>query len=168
METDGITLRGYRPGDLDALYALDVACFEKPFRFTRGAMRRFAEAANAQVVIAETQGELAGFCIVHMERVRGGHVGYVVTLDVAAAYRRQGLARRLMAEAERQAEAAGCNALALHVHTGNAAAIRFYAACGFVYVRPAQDFYGPGLDAAVWSKELSERRAPRTEDLGKV
>jgi ribosomal-protein-alanine N-acetyltransferase len=154
METEHITLRRYQPGDLDAMYALDVACFAKPFRFTRGAMRRFAEAANAQVVIAEAQAALAGFCIVHLENFRGGPVGYVVTLDVAPEHRRQGIARALMAEAERQAAATGCTAMALHVYTGNAAAIRFYAGCGFVYARPASGFYGPGLDAEVWRKEL--------------
>lgn len=151
---DGITLRGYRPDDLEALYALDVVCFEEPFRFTRRAMRRFAEAANAQVVIAEAQAVLAGFCIVHVEQPRGGMVGYVVTLDVAVAYRRQGVAWMLMVEAEQQAAAAGCEALALHVYTGNAAAVRFYAGFGFVRVGMAKGFYGPGLDAEVWRKEI--------------
>ena len=81
-------------------------------------------------------------------------MGYVVTLDVAVAHRRRGVARTLMVEAERQAAVAGCAAMALHVHVGNAAAIGFYAGCGFVYVQLAKDFYGPGLDAEVWRKEL--------------
>jgi len=152
--TEDITLRGYRADDLDAMYALDIVCFEEPFRFTRRTMRRFAEAENAHVVIAEAEGVLAGFCIVDVERVGGAQMGYVVTLDVAVAHRRRGVARTLMVEAERQAAVAGCSAMVLHVHTGNAAAMGFYAGEGFVQTGMARAFYGAGVDAEVWRKEL--------------
>jgi ribosomal-protein-alanine N-acetyltransferase len=148
-------LRGYRPDDLEALYALDVVCFEPPFRFTRSAMRRFATAANARVVIAESQGVLPGFCIVHIERVRGSRIGYIVTLDVAPEHRRQGLAQTLIAEAERYSAQANCDALALHVFAGNEAAIRFYARIGFTYIGLEEDFYGRGLAAEVWRKDIA-------------
>ena len=66
-----VTLREYRDGDIEAMYALDVACFEPVFRFSRRAMRRFAEARGAVTVLAEVEADLAGFCIVQMEeRVR--------------------------------------------------------------------------------------------------
>ena len=59
-------LRGYQADDLDAMHALDVVCFERPFRFTRGAMRRFAEAKKARVVVAEEGDALVGFVILHV------------------------------------------------------------------------------------------------------
>ena len=62
-------LRGYRDDDLDAMFRLDEVCFEAPFRFSRAAMRRFAKARRARVAIAELDGELVGFCIVHVETV---------------------------------------------------------------------------------------------------
>src|SRR5580693_3548905 len=80
---DEVTLRDYRPGDAAEMYALDIVCFEPVFRFSRGAMRGFAEASGAIAVLAEAAGELVGFCVVQME----GKIGYVVTLDVAAAWR---------------------------------------------------------------------------------
>ena len=142
--------RGFRAGDLEAMYALDVVCFEKPFRFSRVAMRRFAEARRARVVIAERDGVLVGFCIVHVE----AEVGYVVTLDVAPEFRRHGLASRLMERMEDEAREAECVAMALHVFTGNGAAIRFYERMGYGFWQKAKGFYGVGVDALVYRKGL--------------
>lgn len=147
-------LRGYREDDLDAMYALDVVCFERHFRFTRSAMRRFAEAKKACVVIAEEGDALVGFVIQHIEEAQEGCVGYITTLDVAPEQRRNGIARLLMSEAERQAQRADCAALVLHVFTGNEEAIRFYASIGFVRSHREEEFYGPGIDAWVFHKRL--------------
>ena len=147
--------RGYREGDLDALFRLDEVCFAEPFRFSQSEMRRFAQAQHALVVIAEEEhGELAGFCVVHVKAVKTGRVGYVVTLDVAPTMRRQGVARELMERMERQALKAGCGEIALHVFVQNEAAIRFYERMGYVYSHRADGFYGRGLDALVYRKAL--------------
>src|ERR1700679_2006412 len=100
------------------MHALDVVCFEKPFRFTRGAMRRFADAKNARVTIAEYQDALAGFVILHIEEVGAERVGYIITLDVSLPHRRKGVARMLMDEAEQQAQSEGCASLVLPVSPG--------------------------------------------------
>jgi [ribosomal protein S18]-alanine N-acetyltransferase len=152
-----VRLRGYEPGDLDAMHALDVACFELPFRFTRAAMRRFAQVAKARVILAEEDDGLAGFVVMHVERSGGERVGYIITLDVAADQRRKGIAGALMGEAERQAVEAGCSMMALHVFAGNAAAIEFYESAGFVRSHRARGFYGDGLDAMVYHHVLAER-----------
>jgi ribosomal-protein-alanine N-acetyltransferase len=150
-----VVLRRYLPADLDALYAMDVACFEAPFRFSRSMMRRFAEAAKARVVVAAAGPKIVGFCIVHVEREESGRVGYVVTLDVEEDYRRTGIAAMLMEEAERQCAASGCAAMVLHVFVGNAAALRFYERCGYERTSAEPGFYGVGLAAEVWLKRLS-------------
>lgn len=147
-----MVLRGYRDGDLDAMFRLDEVCFETPFRFSRAAMRRFAEARRARVVIAELGGELVGFCIVHVETVEREKIGYVVTLDVALAWRRQGLAGMLMERCEAAAREAGCVSMALHVFPGNEAAIRFYEGMGYAFWARDKDFYGVGVDALVYRK----------------
>lgn len=152
-----IVLRGYRDGDFEAMYALDVVCFDARFRFSRSQMRRYAEAVKARVAIAEREGALAGFAVLHIERVKGALVGYVMTLDVAPEMRRLGIAHRLMDDLERQAREAGCIAMALHVFTGNDAAIAFYERAGYVRVQAARWFYGPGLDAWVYRKPLAAR-----------
>ncbi|HZL28472.1 MAG TPA: GNAT family N-acetyltransferase [Acidobacteriaceae bacterium] len=146
--------RGYRPDDFEAMFRLDEACFGPPFRFSRATMRRFAEAKKARVVVAEQEG-LAGFCVMHVERVPGGCVGYIVTLDVAVAFRRRGLAAELMRRVEDTAREAGCQAMALHVSVGNDGAIRFYERCGYERSARAEGFYGKGGDAWIYRKALS-------------
>jgi len=149
-------LRGYLPSDLDALVALDDVCFDPPFRFSGSAMRGFVQAINARVTIADAaDGSIAGFCVLHIQHVQPHPVGYIVTLDVAPGARRQGLAGELMARAEAQALEAGCAAVALHVFTGNAAAIRFYERRGYVFSHRAAAFYARGVDALVYSKRLA-------------
>ena len=150
--TEGFTLRGYRAGDWEAMHALDVVCFEPPFRFSSKTMRIFSEAQGAVPILAEVAGELVGFCVVQMEE----HVGYLVTLDVAEAWRRRGLARRLMADAEAKVRAAGGSAVTLHVFPGNEGAVRFYEAIGYKRLGTVEGFYGRGVDALAYGKWLDE------------
>ena len=154
---DGITLRNYQPGDADSMFALDLECFQPPFHFTRRAMQRFAEQPGAITLLAESSAQppqLAGFLIAHME----GRTAYIVTLDIAATFRRRGLARVLMAEAESRALAAGAQEIALHVFTGNTGAIAFYESLGYNRARMAEDFYAHGVHALVYRKELMQKK----------
>jgi len=145
------TLRSYRPGDWQAMHALDLLCFAPAFRFSRGAMRSFAEAPGAFSLLAHAQGTLAGFCIAQLE----DRTGYIVTLDVASAWRRRGLARRLMAELESRLLAAGAAEMHLHVFTGNEAAIRFYESIGYTRIGMAENFYAQNLHALVYRKKFA-------------
>jgi ribosomal-protein-alanine N-acetyltransferase len=159
------TLRSYRPGDWQAMHMLDLICFEPVFQFSRRAMRGFAEAPGAVTVLAETQrelaeaerelanseSELAGFCLTQLE----DRTGYVVTLDVALAWRRRGLASRLMAEVESKLHSAGAMHMELHVFTGNAGAIRFYESIGYTQTGVAENFYARGLHALLYRKKLA-------------
>jgi ribosomal-protein-alanine N-acetyltransferase len=149
-----IVIRRGLPSDLAAMYALDLACFEPPFVFSRQAMRRFALQANAIVLVAESGQAMAGFVIVHVERRGALTAAYVTTLDVAAKHRRAGLARRLMQMAEGAAADAGAGHVWLHVFTENAAAIRFNETCGYTREVHVPGFYGAGRSAYVYGKEL--------------
>ncbi len=150
-----IVFRDYRTTDLESMFQLDEACFEEEFRFDRESMREFAEEQNSIVRVAENDGEVAGFVIAHVERVSHGRQAYVVTLDVAAAYRQNGLATRLMNDVEASMVAAGVQWIQLHVFTGNVNAIRFYERIGYQRMSMQRGFYGEsGLDAFVYGKEL--------------
>jgi ribosomal-protein-alanine N-acetyltransferase len=135
---------------------LDEACFAEEFRFDRESMREFAEEQNAVVRVAEKScGGIAGFIIVHVERVLSEWRAYIVTLDVAAECRKKGLARRLMREVEACAMVAGVRWMQLHVFTENLGAIRFYERMGYERVNLQRGFYGEaGLDAYVYGKSL--------------
>ncbi len=62
---------------------------------------------------------------------------YLANMAVFPEYRRQGLGRLLLTDAETQARQKGCNRLALDVEAGNRDAIRLYERVGFV--REAHD-----------------------------
>ncbi|GAC1424558.1 MAG: ribosomal protein S18-alanine N-acetyltransferase [Acidobacteriaceae bacterium] len=145
-----VTLREYRPDDLRAMYRLDVECFEPPFRFSRRTMQGFAEAESAVTVLADVEGELAGFGIAEVAEGEG----YVVTVDVGAAWRRKGLGRRLMEQLEKKVKAGGGEVMWLHVFAGNAQAIRLYEGSGYVRMGVAEGFYGRALDALMYEKRL--------------
>lgn len=146
--TRAVALRSYRRGDWKAMYALDLICFEPPFRFGQREMRRLAQEPGAMTVLAEADSELAGFCIAHTD----SSWAYLVTLDVAPAWRRSGLARRLMREVEAQASASGVRGMGLHVFNGNAAAIAFYEQIGYSRVGFSDGFYGGSRDALIYRK----------------
>jgi ribosomal-protein-alanine N-acetyltransferase len=161
VDGDGMKtgLRGYRDEDLEALCRLDEACFTVEFRFDRVAMRRFVGYRKAVVVVAEACGgrEICGFVIVHLEGTGRALGGYVVTLDVAEGWRRRGLAGRLMAEAERQAQAGGAVWMGLHVFVENGGAMAFYEREGYVQGERVAGFYSAAgdrerMDAWVYRK----------------
>ena len=150
-----VVLRDYRASDLDAMFRLDETCFAEEFRFDWRSMRDFAEEPDAVVRVAEREGGIAGFVIAHMERMALQLCAYVVTLDIAPEYRRQGLARSLMNEMESHVAAAGARWIHLHVFTGNEGAIRFYEQIGYERTGVRRGFYGrSGLDAFVYGKKL--------------
>ncbi len=150
------TLRAGSEADVRAMYMLDLLCFDETFRFDLRSMRRFVLEPDAIVVVAEAAGKLAGFVVVHLLSRRKQSAGYVVTLDVAREFRRQGLAGELMSAAEKAALEDGARAMMLHAHTGNAGAVRFYEGRGYRRESECAGFYGDGLDAWVFRRELAE------------
>lgn len=137
------------------MFRLDEDCFAKEFRFDRQSMREFAEFPNAVVRIAEEDsGGIAGFVIAHVEVVSGECAAYVVTLDVATDWRKIGLGGRLMRDIESCLTARGARWIRLHVFTGNEPAIRFYERLRYKQIRVIRGYYGEGLNAIVYGKEL--------------
>ena len=156
--------REYSSADLDAIFGLDEICFEAPFRFSARTMRQFAEARNALTVVAESDdGEIAGFCIAHVERSRGRLSAYIVTLDIDPKQRRCGLAGQIMERIEQQALDAGCDAMALHVSVENEGAIAFYESKKYERSHMVKSFYGLGRHAYVYRKALTSTRGQTKE-----
>jgi ribosomal-protein-alanine N-acetyltransferase len=73
----------------------------------------------------------------------------VLTLAVAPAARRQGIAAGLLREARGLAAACGAAAIFLEVATGNAAALALYCREGFAEIGRRRRYYVDGSDAVV-------------------
>jgi ribosomal-protein-alanine N-acetyltransferase len=134
------------------LYALDQICFEPGIAYSRGELRRFLSIATAQAVLADEDGNLAGFAVGYLTRRRTAHV---VTLDVSPSQRRRGLGRMLLEALLERLTRAGALAARLEVSTENSGAIAFYENLGFTVRRRLPGYYGPGRDALEMEKALS-------------
>lgn len=153
--------RSYHADDVEQMVRLDELCFSAAFRFDRRTMRQFAQAPGAIVIIAEevltdrSTSPMAGFTILHLEGAGRERYGYVVTIDVASEFRRAGIGRQLLEQAEQKVRAAGVARVGLHVAVDNAGAIRFYERQGYACAGLARRFYREaGLDALIYLKDL--------------
>ncbi len=147
--------RPYRPEDFEALYALEEACFQPPFRFGRRYMRSLVRRANAATWIAEEEGTIAGFAIVHWEKRRGRVRAYLETLEVRPELRGRGTGGELLRRCAASAREAGAVVMGLHVDAENEAAIGLYQAHGFERQGRVEGYYPEGRAAEVYVKRLT-------------
>lgn len=137
-------LREYRAPDFDSLVALDRDCFEPGIAYSPREMRGFLSLATREIVVAESAGEIAGFCLGHRAP---RSVGRIITLDVRSDRRRGGVGAALLSALIARLEAAGARRTVLEVDLRNAGAIAFYESLGFRRGGTIPDYYGPGRDA---------------------
>ena len=80
----------------------------------------------------------------------------VQILDVAVdeAYRRRGIARKLLSHVSYDAQMLGCETASLEVEAANEAAIALYSELGFSRAGVRKGYYGPGADALVLTAPL--------------
>ena len=84
----------------------------------------------------------------------------VLTLATRPQYRRQGLARGALSEAESKAQASGSTSVFLEVAEDNAAARALYASCGYQQVGRRQRYYTPKNAAPIAALILRKDLAP--------
>jgi ribosomal-protein-alanine N-acetyltransferase len=143
-----IVLREGRPADFEALWALDQDCFAHGIAYSRRELRAFLSRKTAVTIVAEHDGRIVAFVLGWRSISTEGHV---ITLDVAAAARRQGLGRRLMGELEHRFRAAGVTRVQLEVDVANTSAVMLYERLGYRKVGRLSSYYGRGRHA--WSME---------------
>jgi len=112
---------------------------------------------NSYSIVAEVEQTLAGFIVVEIECADEAMKGYVLTLDVHPEYRRKGLAKTLMAVAEKDLANAGADLIWLHVDQENEAAVRFYERAGYRRSGVAVAYYGSQRDAWIYERYLSKQ-----------
>jgi ribosomal protein S18 acetylase RimI-like enzyme len=149
-----VLYRRYKPEDFAALYEIEEACFQPPFRFGRRYMRQLVENLDAATWIAEQDGHMAGFAIVEWMQDEDATVAYIQTIEVAAEQRRQGVGGELLRYVETSACAAGAHIIWLHVDAENSAAIRLYERRGYAGQGRAEHYYARNRTALVYSKQL--------------
>ena len=115
-----------------------------------GARRLYIGAIDGDL----TQGEIVGYGGIALS----GESADIHTVAVVEKFRRQGIAKRLMARLERWAKDQGANEFLLEMRVGNVEAKPLYESLGYREVSVRKDYYAPGMDAIVMSKSAGVHR----------
>lgn len=148
----GIRLRAGGLLDLEALTALETTVFSHD-RISRRSFRGFLTSLNADLVVAEHAGALAGYALVL--RRPNTTVSRLYSIAVAPANAGRGLGSMLLGAAERAALRRGSAVLRLEVHAHNTAAIAWYRRSGYVIFDRHIAYYGDRGDALRLQKPLA-------------
>jgi ribosomal protein S18 acetylase RimI-like enzyme len=130
---------------------LESVSFETD-RFSHRNFRHLLTRGHAATLIATDRRSVCGYATVLLRR--GTLVARLYSIAVAPGARRHGLARDLLAAAERVARKRGARCLRLEVRTDNAVAQALYARAGYQRYRVTPRYYADGADAARLEKPL--------------
>ena len=142
MSTTGpigdLRIRRAGPADLDALMALEQRCFAQDAQ-SRRSMAHLIERAHGELRVAEADRGVLGYVMLLYRR--GTRVARIYSIAIDAQARGQGLARRLIDDAERCARDAGCARLSAEARWSNQASRALFSACGFSEAGRLADYY---------------------------
>lgn len=143
-------VRSARPEDLPALVELE-ALFPSD-AMSRRSLRHFIQAASADFLVADHDGELLGnLLLLHRS---GSTTARIYSVVVAPRARGMGLGRDLVLAAEAHAAARGCRQIRLEVRVDNAPARTLYERLGYTLESPLPAYYDDGCDGLRLVKTL--------------
>jgi len=126
---------------LDKLYEIEKQCFEQE-AFTKQQLAYFLTDYNTVGLVARVNSELAGFAIAQVNVERNTLFGHILTVNVAPAYRRMGIAQELLSEIEKILRGKGARECRLEVREDNVAALNLYHKLGYSKVAKLEKYYG--------------------------
>ena len=162
-----VTLRSYEPHDFSALHRLDQACFPQGISYSKTTLRYFLTRSSADCTIAMDGDKIAGFILTE----ENPPLAHIITLDVAQAFRRQGVGTALLAESEKNLALRGVRNVLLETAIDNEPAVAFWKRHGYRIEAVLKRYYLARLDAYEMQKILaaSTARDPATKtELPKV
>ena len=148
-------MRSATLADLDALLALENACYPPNQAYSREEYRYALAVAKAVNLAHEEDGRIVGFVgAFHHKAWRAGHV---YTVNVHPSQRGKGLGKRLMAACEARLADLGMRRVVLEVNVENDAAIALYESCGYARVKRLPNYYTQyeNNDAFLYERELA-------------
>lgn len=147
-------LRPAGPADLALLEALEVACFEDPWRGRELAV--WLEPERGAAWLAGHGDRVLAFALFQL--LPGA--SELLRVAVLPEARRRGLARRLLEGALRSLAGQGRPACYLEVRAGNRPALALYRSLSFRELNLRKGYYSNGEDALVLGRQLEEKPPP--------
>jgi ribosomal-protein-alanine acetyltransferase len=126
---------------LDKYYEIEKQCFKKE-AFTKQQIAYLLTDYNAIALAARVDSEIAGFIIGRIGIVRNTLFGHILTVNIAPAYRRKGIAEKFLREIEAIFKEKGAKECRLEVREDNFAATSLYQKLGYKKVGKLEKYYG--------------------------
>ena len=121
-------IRSFQPEDEEAVISLWRQCdLLRPWNDPRKDIRRKMEVRPDLFLVGLLDGQVVACVMAGYE----GHRGWLNYLAVAPGHQRHGLARAIVAEAERLLREAGCPKINLQIRTSNHGVVQFYQHLGY-------------------------------------
>lgn len=151
-------LRDATLADLDALLALERACYPGPAAYGVAEYRYALAKAKAVNLALEEREAIVGFAGAFYHS--GWRAGHVYTVNVDPNARGRGFGRLLMGALEERVAKLGATRMLLEVNVENADAIRLYERTGYARVKRLKDYYTTYAerDAFLYEKSLNPKR----------
>jgi ribosomal protein S18 acetylase RimI-like enzyme len=129
--------------DLATIMALERQCFTSE-AFSRQQILYLLEDYNSISLTARVNGEIAGFIILQLDTDEedGAVFGHIITLNVAAVFRRKGIAQKLLVRCEELLKLQGVFECRLEVRQANYGALKLYRQMGYVETGLLKKYYG--------------------------
>lgn len=142
------SIRPMKHDDLAAVLTIERQCHG--YSWSEEIFRAELEKPFAHIDLLEQSGEVAGFLCWWLI---AGEVE-IQNVATAVAFRRQGVARRLLEHVLHAARAAGATRVLLEVRVGNEGAITLYRQLGFIDNCHRRHYYPDGEDALLMELKL--------------
>jgi ribosomal-protein-alanine acetyltransferase len=126
---------------IDKLYDIEKQCFDKE-AFSKQQITYLIRDYNSIGLAASADKEVVGFVIARVDIHRNMRFGHILTVDVSPAYRRMGIARKLLTQIEELLKQKGATECRLEVRENNAAALSLYGKLGYKKVGRLERYYG--------------------------
>lgn len=149
--TESWSLRAVQNSDLTALIALENSCFSAD-KLSRRSFRHYLNSSNAEMVVADLEGELVAYGLLLLRR--GTLLTRLYSLAVAPQARGMGMADAIIGYLEKRASKRGKRYMRLEVAEHNDAAIRLYTRLGFEPFAMTPHYYEDDATAIRMQKAL--------------
>lgn len=143
-------IRPARVSDADDLVAIENASFETD-RISRRSFRRFAISDSCALLVAQSNGDLPGYCLVLFRE--GAQAARLYSIAVKSGSG-SGLGRALLRAAENAAARRGKKRLRLEVREANQRARDLYERNGYRPIGRSEGYYADGMAALRYEKSL--------------
>ncbi|WP_203292315.1 GNAT family N-acetyltransferase [Maricaulis parjimensis] len=155
-----LRVRPAKRSDLDAIDAIETACFDQD-RFPRRNLRRMLSVGRTCFWLASVDDQDAGYAAVCFRRGTG--IARLYSLAVLPGQAGQGVGQALLDVVSRTAIQKNCRALRLEVRQSNIRAIKLYERLGFRLISARPSYYEDG-ETALRYERILVRPADRVQE----